>query len=231
MADEKPTIPSKFTLLMDLLNVLLADIKDAKTLSLRLVSVFFGLVCYFLVSNQNQIVEIIKNYSDSNSIVKVKEARDASYPAVAKEKAAFMYSLIGADFVGILDYKPPFQNNQADLVAFEGKVPIDVSLWKNIPINKNSTVYSMHLKQEAYYNKAVEDKQYLIDIESFIPKKLYKPLELNYIYSYPVYDLVNSYSGAIIIGWKDQPIGDKDDVVDFINSIVYPNARALGRAK
>lgn len=232
MANEEPTlVPSKVSIITELFNAVIAEVKDAKTLVLRILAMLFGLICYFIVSNQDQIVDLIKNYGDSSSIEKIEKDRAAKYPALAREKAAFIYSLVGADFVIVLEYEPIYQNNQADVLAYEGKTPIDLAVWKDIPLNKGSIAYNTHLAGEEYISTIDFSKPSIVDTESLVNKKFMQTLEAGFTYSYPIYNLTNSYSGSIIVGWKTKPEGNISELIKFVDSVVYPSARALGRAK
>lgn len=229
--EQLPEPTNKYGLLMQMFNVIIAEVKDAKTLTLRMLAMLFGLLCYFLATNQTQIIDAIKNYGDSSTVEKIQKERVSKYPIIAKEKASFIYSLTGADFVGILEYEPVFQNNQADLIAYEGKTPIDLNVWQDLPLNKYSGAYTAHLAQSIYWGVLEAKSESIVESEALISKKLLKSVGISYIYSCPIFNLSNSYSGAILVGWKDKPSGDIDEIIKYVNGIVYPSARVLGRSK
>jgi len=65
-----------------------------------------------------------------------------------------------------------------------------------------------------------------------VPSEILK--DFKYVFAYPIYDLDNSYSGSIILGWSKTPTEVDKNQAQFtrrLRLLVLPSARALGRAK
>lgn len=221
--------------LMALLNSLFADIKDAKTLALRAATIFLAMLSYFIVANQGNIIDYAKNFSRDAILNQAKIDTISNYPKKAREVASMLYTQTGADGVFIAEYKPKFINNYEDIIAWEGALSVNPSNMMNLVIDRSSKVY-----QEQMLGHTTD---YIFDSKShatwgslgFITSgKEYTNVGIKYLYSCPIFDLANSYSGYIGIGYKNIPYNNNDEKAllnDYLQRVCVPQARSLGRAK
>ncbi|QIG60637.1 holin [Vibrio phage VPT02] len=214
------------------LYALLQDIKDPKTLLMRVISIFILLVSYLIVTNQSTLFDFAKNFSRTTVIEQVQAEREAQYPRVAKEKASMLYVQANSDAVFIAEYTPKFINNYQDIVAWEGKINVDPSKLKKAVIDKSSVTYQNHLvgrNQSILFEKVVPMRG------AFVTNGLeYESLGIKYMYTCPIFNQANSYSGYVGIAWAEEPYGDKKEkalLEAYLERVCNPQARALGRYK
>lgn len=218
-----------------LLKALFSDIKDAKTLALRAITIFLAMLSYFIITNQGALIDYAKNFSRNAILSQERTEIVLNYPKKAREIASILYTQTGADGVFIAEYKPKFVNNYTDIIAWEGALNINPSKFMNMVIDRSSKIY-----QQQMFGKSTS---YIFDHTTkgiwgtlgFITSgKEYTDLGINYLYSCPVFDLANSYSGYIGIGYKSVPFNnakEESNLTDYLQRVCQPQARALGRAK
>lgn len=218
--------------LLACLYALLRDIKEPKTLLLRVISIFILLISYLIVANQSTFFDFAKNFSRSTIIEQVQSENVARYPRVAKEKASILYVQANSDAVFIAEYTPKFINNYQDIVAWEGRINADPSKLRKAVINKSSTTYQNHL--------IGRNETILFDTLSpirgeFVTNGLeYGALGVKYMYTCPIFNRANSYSGYIGIAWVNKPYEDEEEkalLETYLERVCNPQARALGRYK
>lgn len=218
--------------LLALLYSLLQDIKDPKTLLLRIVSIFILLISYLIVTNQSTFLDFAKNFSRSTVVEQVQAEKEAKFPRVAKEKASMLYVQANADAVFIAEYTPKFINNYQDIVAWEGKINVDPSkLWKAV-VDRSSNTYQDHLVGRNA--SIIFDDTRPVRGDFVTNGKEYLTLGIKYMYTCPIFNQANSYSGYIGIAWTEDPYADaaeKTQLEEYLERICNPQARALGRAK
>lgn len=221
----------KTTLLASLYN-LLQDIKDPKTLLMRVISIFILLISYLIATNQSTFFDFAKNFSRSTVVEQVHAEQVAQYPRVAKEKASILYVQANADAVFIAQYTPKFINNYQDIVAWEGKIKVDPAKLQKAVINKSSVTYQNHIVGR---NEAVLFEKVLPSRGEFITNGLeFEALGIKYMYTCPIFNQANSYSGYIGIAWVEKPyedMGEKAQLETYLERVCNPQARALGRSK
>lgn len=221
---------NKFNLLASLL-ALLQDIKDPKVLLLRLISVFILLLSYLLITNQSTFFEFTKNFSRNTVIEQVQAERAAVYPRVAKEKAAILYVQANSDAVFIAEYTPKVINNYQDIIAWEGRINVNPSALLKAVLDKSSTTYQNHLVGR---NEAIVFEDTPIR-GTFVTNGLeYTKIGISYMYTCPIFNQANSYSGYVGIAWAELPYEDKTEKAQleaYLERVCNPQARALGRSK
>lgn len=212
---------------------LFQDIKDPKTLLIRALTMFVALVGYFIISNEEEIVNYAKNFSRENVLAEARREAEANYVTTAKDKAATLYVQSRADLVTIVGYRPKFVNDFADIVAAEGNVAIGQTNLTGSFIDRTSLSYQQHLLgKNAHYDFTVEEDW---DNTGFITDgKEYTSMGIHYIYTCPIFNLDNLYAGYIGFGFKEKPITEEtsfEEVDTFLSRLCAPQARALGRKK
>ncbi|AUG85132.1 holin [Vibrio phage Ceto] len=214
------------------LYALLQDIKDPKTLLMRVISIFILLVSYLIVTNQSTFFDFAKNFSRTTVVEQVQAERVAQYPRVAKEKASMLYVQANSDAVFIAEYTPKFINNYQDIIAWEGRINVDPSKLRKAVIDKASTTYQNHLVGR---NESILFENKLPLRGAFVTNGLeYQSLGIKYMYTCPIFNQANSYSGYIGIAWAEKPFEDKNEkalLEAYLERVCNPQARALGRSK
>ena len=167
--------------LSEVLKALFSDIKDARTLALRSVTIFIALISYLIIVNQGNIFDFARNFSRSAVIEQVNSERAAHYPKVAKERASMLYTQSGADGVFIAEFKPKFINNYQDVVAWEANVSVNPGNMLNLVINKSSSVYQKHVlgHPSGYTFKSVSGWK---DSDFITGGREYKRIGITYLY-------------------------------------------------
>lgn len=216
-----------------LFSALFSDIKDAKTLALRAVTMFIAMLSYFVIMNQSDLLDFAKNFSRRTVIEQVQSEQIAAYPRVAKERASMLYTQTGADAVFIAEYKPKFINNYQDILAWEGGLSINPGDMLNIVIDKSSNVYQQHvLGHNSSYTFSSEGSWK--DSGFITSGKEYTKVGVKYLYTCPIFDMANSYSGYVGIGYTSFPYESPKEKLlleDYLERVCNPHARALGRKK
>ncbi len=220
-------------ILSALLDTLFTHIKDAKSLALYSVTMFIALISFLVITNQSELLTFTKNFSRNTIIEQFTAERTAQYPKVAKERASMLYTQSSADAVFIAEYKPKFVNNYQDIVAWEGGVSVNPANMLNIVIDKTSSAYQQHVIGHNVAYDFTRDISWSTD--SFITSgKEYKTVGIKYLYTCPIFDLDNSYSGYVGIGYSSIPYSDEQEkrmLDDYLERVCNPHARALGRKK
>lgn len=216
-----------------ILDALFTHIKDAKSLALYSVTMFIALLSYLILANQVELISFAKNFSRTTIIEQLATERSMVFPKIAKERATMLYTQANADAVFIAEYKPKFVNNYQDIIAWEGGIAINPTKLLNIVIDKTSSVYQQHVQGKNVAYDFSSDVSWSAD--NFITSgKEYRDLNVKYLYTCPIFDLDNSYSGYIGIGYLDSPYTDpaeKKMIEAYLDRICTPHARALGRKK
>lgn len=217
----------------ELFKALFSDIKDAKTLALRALTMFIALISYLVIVNQGSLLDFAKNFSRRTVIEQVALERVADYPKIAKERAAMLYTQARSDAVFIAGYKPRFINNYQDIEAWEGIISVNPANMLNIVIDKSSELYQQHmLGHNASYTFSEENSW---KNSGFVTSgQEYTQVGITYLYTCPIFDMDNSYSGYVGIGYKELPyINDEDKrlLEEYLERVCTPHARALGRKK
>lgn len=216
-----------------LVNALFSHIKDAKSLLLYSLTILITTFIYIILVNESEIIDFSKNFSRNKIIEQAEAEREMEYPHVAKERASMLYAQSNSDAVFIAEYKPKFVNNYQDIIAWEGGVTVDPSEMINIVIDRTSEIYQRHMLGESTAYSFKDNSNWSAD--KFITSgREYSEIGIIYLYSCPIYDLNNSYSGYIGIGYTSTPyntLEEKHKLEGYLEKICIPHARALGRKK
>lgn len=212
---------------------LFSDVKDAKTLALRALTMFIALLSFIVIENQGELVNFAKTFSRNTVVEQVQGERIAMYPKVAKERATMLYTQSNADEVVVAEYKPRFVNNYQDLIAWEGRLNVDPNKVLNAVLDKGSMMYTAHVQGQSYEYAFSSEPTW--NTSMFVTAgKEYVDMGAKFIYTCPIFNLDNSYSGYIGLVFKDLPYTSEDEhskVSDYLDRICKPHARALGRKK
>ncbi|BBL19232.1 holin [Vibrio phage KIT04] len=220
-------------ILSALLNALFTHIKDAKSLALYSVTMFIALISFLVITNQGEILTFTKNFSRNTIIEQVRAEQVTSYPKVAKERASMLYTQANSDAVFIAEYKPKFVNNYQDIIAWEGGVTVNPANMLNNVLDRTSIVYQQHVTGHNVAYNFTSDVSWSAD--NFLTSgREYKTIGIKYLYTCPIFDLDNSYSGYVGIGYTTTPytnLEEKKMLEDYLERVCNPHARALGRKK
>lgn len=220
-------------ILSALLDTLFTHIKDAKSLALYSVTMFIALLSFLVITNQSDLLTFTRNFSRSTIIEQVLAERVASYPKFAKERASMLYAQSNADAVFIAEYKPKFVNNYQDIIAWEGGVTVNPANMLNNVLDKTSLVYHQHVIGHNVAYAFTSNVSWSAD--NFLTSgREYKTIGIKYLYTCPIFDLDNSYSGYVGIGYTSNPYTNMEEKImleEYLERVCDPHARALGRKK
>lgn len=219
------TGPPQFNLLQAIVTFLFGDALSFKSVILRIVVMAASLISYMVITYSSDIVAYFREVPKEKVINEIIQKREDNYPKMALERATMLYNTIEPDCVIVLGYKPQFTNEYIYVITSVGKN----FTWGTLSVDKASSMYRLNLLGEGYLAK-VEQTSIAKEQQFVFPSHLLE--DAKYVFSYPIFDLDNSYSGAIVVLWKNQP---KDYATSEFSRrmrlIVLPSARALGRAK
>ena len=215
-------------LLQMIFTFVFGDASSIKSVLTRGVSVLIVLVVYFAISYQSEIATYLKDAPVQQYTETVIQKRQQQYPILAKERAVMLQNTINPSSVIVIGYSPQFSNEVTNVITQVGTPAVN---WSNIVIDKTSDMYKSNSLGESYAHK-VENESILEDRDFILGYPFTRYFK--YIFAYPIFDLDNSYSGAILICWVEIPSDALNNESAFIRRmrlIVLPSARALGRAK
>lgn len=193
-----------------LLDALLSELKDAKTLALRIVALSFLAILYFLYTNQAAIVTGFQNLSAEKVMIEIRDQKRKQFPLKAQYEAEMLQVQLNADVVAVFEYQPEFLNNYIELVAQHGKVKLSMDKFKDIPVNKLSQQYKNFLDSWDYYDVDDEPatttgKVSRLSLDTSYPENLFTETGLRYFYTMPYYSPKGILAGFVLVAWKDQP--------------------------
>lgn len=215
-------------LLQTIITFLLGDVSSAKSILLRAMAAILAFFIFFAFTHQESLEEFIKEVPVQAYAEKLKQKQEQQYPALARERVSMLQNTIAPSSVVVIGYNPQFANEYMYIVAHSG---IDKDLWNGIAIDKASLMYSANMLGEGF-GSVVDKDSIMFERDFVMPSTLLK--DFRYVFAYPIFDLDNSYSGAILLGWTYIPEEVNKDHAKFtrrLRLIVLPSARALGRAK
>ena len=218
-------------LLQMIFTFVFGDASSIKSVLTRGVSVLIVIIAYFAITYQSEIATYLKEAPVQQYTETVIQKRQQLYPILAKERAVMLNSTLNPASVVILEYHPNFTNNDLMVVAQEGRIKVD---WKYISVDKMSNMYQSNLLGEGFFSDVDKVSNPIAGEELVLPAQLLRYLNIKYTFAYPIFNLANSYSGAILILWDSDPsigITGQENITRRLRLIVLPSARALGRAK
>lgn len=208
-------------------------IKDPKSLLLNTVSIVILLSSLYVFNNLDTMGDFISNFSSNRVIEQYKEAQRLEYPKLAKNKAELLLYQVSPSQVFVTEYNPKFINEYQTMVASVGSLNIKVTDIRDQSIDKNSKAYAAHLKQQDFAWVVNPTDRWVSS--DFITRGIeYSQLGIQYIYTCPIFNLDNSYSGYIGLGWKSIPYKnneEKNKLEAYLQGVCGPAARLLGRSK
>lgn len=221
--------------IITIISSLATGIKDPKTLFYHTFSTVLILGSVYVLNNLDTIGEFLANFSSTQVIEKYKEAQRLEYPKLAKNKAELLFYQVSPSEVFVAEYNPKFINEYQTMVASVGSLNISAMDIRDQSINKNSTAYAVHLQQEDYAWEVKAPNQYSWVKGDFITSGVeYSRLGIKYLYTCPIFNLDNMYSGYIGIAWREVPYKnnkEKEGMEQYLHSICMPASRLLGRSK
>lgn len=200
-------MPQAFKTLLD---ALLSELKDAKTLALRIVAISFLALLYFLFTHQAAIVEGFQNLSAEKVMDEIRDQKQKQFPLKAQYEAEMIQVQLNADVAAIFEYQPEYLNNYIELVAQHGRVQFPMDKFKDIPVNKLSQQYKNFLDSWDYYDiedgtDQVNTKITKLSLDTSYPENLFNGTGLKYFYTMPYYSPKGILAGFILVAWKEQP--------------------------
>jgi len=217
-------------LLKALLDALLGELKDAKTLLLRILAITFACLLYYMITNGPVLVKLVQSMNYSNFLSEQKNIQQAQFSTRALYAAQSLYALSGAEVVAIIEFRPENINERQIVIAQSGKKQLGA---EEFPVNKASYAYTQLL---AAHGVLIEQKDMKSDGWSsnylYPPEKL-RAIDVNIIYMYPIFNLNSVMSGYILIGWTIPPfdLDDKNSAQNTLRDFVITQAIQLGRTK
>lgn len=216
-------------LLKALIEFLLAEVKDAKTLLLRMIAITFAIILYYLVTSGPVLVDIIKSMNYSNFLQEQKQIQAGQFNTRALYATQSLYALSGADIVAVVEFRPENINERQVVVAQSGKKTLENT---EFPVNKASTIYTKLLAAHGVLLTSESIKQAWASNYLYPPARL-EELGITIVYLYPVFNLNSVLSSYILIGWEKPPF-DMSNPMDTMNTLrdfVVTQAIQLGRTK
>lgn len=217
-------------LLKALIEFLLAEVKDAKTLLLRMIAVTFAIILYYLVTSGPVLVDIVKSMNYSNFLQEQKQIQAGQFNAKALYATQSLYALSGADIVAVVEFRPENINERQVVVAQSGKKTLENT---EFPVNKASTIYTQLLAAHGVLLTSGSVKQQAWASNYLYPPARLEELGITIVYLYPVFNLNSVLSSYILIGWEKPPF-DMNNPMDTMNTLrdfVVTQAIQLGRTK
>lgn len=147
--------------------------------------------------------------------------RMADFETSAVEQVQIAYISSGADFAAVYEYRPKNINNFYNMVTYEGELPKGVDLREvtGYPIDKTSSEYRIQLTGQPFSSTNQFD---------FLPVSPKVQVDMGYLFSCPIFNIDNIYSGMVSLMWKEVP---KDLNEVRLEAICEQASRTLGRIK
>lgn len=215
---------------LQLLTVLLSEIKDPTTFLKRILTILLSFILWIVITNTSEVLSYLKTFSTSSVLKDLQEQRVNNFPSVAREKAMMLFSQTGADGVFVMKYKPESINDYQTIVAWEGNKPIDPIDLGDKAVDKTSELYRRHLDGFNYYFMVANTAKPTAYYGKSIP--MLKNIKFSFVFTCPYFNLNNIYSGYIGIGWETLPVeqADIEGFKEYLSKLCDPQRRALGRS-
>lgn len=167
------------------------------------------------------LMEIYKQSKFENYQEAITAIREHDFQVSATEQLQIAYMSSGADFAAVYEFKPKNINNFYSIVAHEGDLPTGINPDPDIlyPIDKSSIEYRTQLTGQSYYSS----KQF-----DFLPISTKNKPNIGYLFSCPIFNIDNIYSGMVSMMWKD---GEEHLDNSRLDAICGQAVRTLGRIK
>lgn len=148
--------------------------------------------------------------------------RNNSFLSTAQQQLQILYTNSKADLTVVYEYYPPNKHFFYSALFYEGMLPDglgDIDKFQSVPIDKTTVEYRKHMGG-LHYTSTEEF--------TFFPSEFND--KFSYIFSCPIFNLDNVYSGNISMIWYETPNLNKEDL-DDLNSLCFQSSRVLGRSK
>ena len=213
-----------------LLDALLGELKDAKTLLLRVIAITFACMLYYFFTSGPVLVDLVKSKNYTNFLHEQKQIQASQFKTRSLYSAQSLYALSGAEIVAIIEFQPENINERQVIIAQSGKKQLGA---EEFPVNKASSAYTQLLSAHGVVLISSD-----LQKDRWSNNYLYPPDRLDAIgvtitYLYPIFNLNSVLSGYIMIGWSSAPFDmqDKQIVAHTLRDFVIPQAIQLGRTK
>ena len=176
---------------------------------------------FFVWYSKNELFELYKETKYDNYAYVLQAERDRNFDNAAQEQLQIVHISTYADFSAVFSFRPKNLNYFVDLIAYEGKLPnkIDEKNLGGFPINKTSDEYRTHLMGKSF--TSTTEFQYIPSKQKGLGE------DFAYMYSCPIFNLDNVYSGTISLAWRKKPTIDRETLDTLCNQ----SARTLGRIR
>lgn len=196
----------------------------AKDGSSRAYNIIVMLIIFFIGFTAYQWEDLRELYKETKYEVYQKDLeaiRSQAFMSMAQQQLQILYVNSRADLVLIYEYYPPNQHFFFNTLFYEGKLPdgIGIEEIQDLPIDKTTIEYISHLSGLPYES----DSNF-----NFLPKSLSH--DFKYVFSCPIFNLDNVYSGSVAMIWYEDPQFSEERKED-IHSLCFHSTRVLGRAK
>ena len=217
-------------LIKALIDALLGELKDAKTLLLRIIALTFACMLYYFFTSGPIIVDVIKSMNYSNFLQEQKQIQVGQFKTRALYSAQSLYALSGAEIVAIIEFQPENINERQIVVAQSGKKQLGAD---EFPVNKASSTYTQLLSANGVVIINSDVKKDRWSNNYLYPPDKLEAIGVNITYMYPIFNLNSVLSGYIMIGWSTPPFDMKDTqmAAHTLRDFLITQAIQLGRTK
>lgn len=217
-------------LIKALLDALLGELKDAKTLLLRIIAITFACMLYYFFTSGPIIVDLVKSMNYSNFLLEQKQIQIGQFKTKSLYSAQSLYALSGAEIVAIIEFQPENINERQTIVAQSGKKQLGA---EEFPVNKASTAYTQLLSSNGILLISSDIKKDRWSNNFLYPPDKLENIGVTITYIYPIFNLNSVLSGYIMIGWASPPfnIDNQERAAHILRDFVITQAIQLGRTK
>lgn len=207
-----------------ILNVLrsIFTTKNTELLILRVFAAVVISILAFVLYSKNELFQLYRETKYENYTYVIQAERERNFDNAAQEQLQIVHASADADFSAVFSFRPKNLNYFVDLVAYEGRLPptVDERNLGGFPINKTSDEYKTHLLGRTFSTD--KEFQYIPSKEKRLGEESY-----GYMYSCPIFNLDNVYSGSISLAWYEKP----DISTENLDTLCRQSARTLGRIR
>ena len=217
--EQKNTGIPVFDFIFGLLDHIFKDNATGKVLASRVATVVVLFILAFVWVKGEQLMTVYKESRYETYSEIVQKNKDQKFESSSLEQLQIAHVSSGANFSAVYSFRPRNLNYFVDLVAYEGKLPstVDERNLGGYPVDKTSLEYQTHLSGKEFETS---------DEFVFLPSRQ-KTVEIKYMYSCPVFNLDNVYSGTVALYWYDEVKIEKKRLA----AICGQAARTLGRSR
>lgn len=217
-------------LIKALLDALLGELKDAKTLLLRVIAITFACMLYYFFTSGPIIVDLVKSMNYSNFLSEQKQIQIGQFKTKSLYSTQSLYALSGAEIVAIIEFQPENINERQIIVAQSGKKQLGA---EEFPVNKGSQTYIQLLSSNGVLLVSSDIKKDRWSNNFLYPPDKLENIGVNVTYMYPIFNLNSVLSGYIMIGWASPPfnIENQERAINTLRDFVITQAIQLGRTK